>query len=477
MAERVKEFVEKLIEGSQKAVFSRIVILASFFVIVARDIAIFVQISINSDGNQLIHYYNIFFLVFQVLWSYSSWIMLLLFFYPKNDDLPEAFECLEDEDKYLMEIFWKILGKLWLYGKSRVNCKCNNIWKVLIQLYMFSYKNRFISLILIAKQFGRIGIKLFKTYSYFYFTCCSVSQIFKKPGSLSLYLLIHFHLTKSLFIDVCRWLKDKMNSSGRGNLWVLITISILIFSYQITLGLLAISWCTIILLIPFLMLHAIKIAMGGVNFLNYDDDSDILWEVMSWEGLLIMWSQINNFVFMILLWSNLSIAMKIMEVLNVLVNLWFFAIIPLKADGRSSYTIICNPLVITLVITLAIIIGFVVLILLPLILPMMPIFICIKCWSIKCINFWKEVRKRHEKHEHNETFDEIIGPMQREQRAQRPQIYRENQDGWGICLDDVFEDQSRAKKLPCGHIFHENCIRQWVRSGRNTCPYCRRELN
>ena len=112
MAERVKEFVEKLIEGSQKAVFSRIVILASFFVIVARDIAIVVLISINSDGNQLIHYYNIFFLTFQVLWSYSSWIMLLLFFYPKNDDLPEAFECLEDEDKYLMEIFWKILGKL-----------------------------------------------------------------------------------------------------------------------------------------------------------------------------------------------------------------------------------------------------------------------------------------------------------------------------------------------------------------------------
>ena len=96
-----------------------------------------------------------------------------------------------------------------------------------------------------------------------------------------------------------------------------------------------------------------------------------------------MWSQINNFVFMILLWSNLSIAMKIMEVLNVLLNLWFFAIIPLKAYLGSSYTIVCNPLVITLVIplviTLAIIIGFVVLILLPLILPMIPIFICIKC--------------------------------------------------------------------------------------------------
>ena len=116
--ERVKDFKDKLIKGSQNAIFSRIVILVSFVFIMTRDITMIVLISENSDDNQLPLGYYIFFLTFQVLWSYSSWIMLLLLFYPNNDDLPEAFESLEDEDRdYPMNLFIKFLEKLWLCGK------------------------------------------------------------------------------------------------------------------------------------------------------------------------------------------------------------------------------------------------------------------------------------------------------------------------------------------------------------------------
>ena len=38
-----------------------------------------------------------------------------------------------------------------------------------------------------------------------------------------------------------------------------------------------------------------------------------------------------------------------------------------------------------------------------------------------------------------------------------------------ICLEDIEEDKIR---LPCDHVYHGNCIQQWLRKKR-TCPICR----
>ncbi|KAI3685127.1 hypothetical protein L6452_34361 [Arctium lappa] len=43
-----------------------------------------------------------------------------------------------------------------------------------------------------------------------------------------------------------------------------------------------------------------------------------------------------------------------------------------------------------------------------------------------------------------------------------------------ICLED-FEVGSKAGKLPCSHLFHVECINQWVAYHRS-CPICRLEL-
>eukprot|EP01083_Nonionella_stella_P069492 185262_1 len=43
-----------------------------------------------------------------------------------------------------------------------------------------------------------------------------------------------------------------------------------------------------------------------------------------------------------------------------------------------------------------------------------------------------------------------------------------------ICTTDYQIDDD-AKKLPCKHIFHDDCILQWL-SRHNTCPLCRDEL-
>ncbi|XP_071733105.1 E3 ubiquitin-protein ligase CIP8 [Rutidosis leptorrhynchoides] len=45
-----------------------------------------------------------------------------------------------------------------------------------------------------------------------------------------------------------------------------------------------------------------------------------------------------------------------------------------------------------------------------------------------------------------------------------------------ICKDKVFNNEKEVvKQLPCGHMYHQDCIVPWLGS-RNTCPICRFEL-
>lgn len=47
-------------------------------------------------------------------------------------------------------------------------------------------------------------------------------------------------------------------------------------------------------------------------------------------------------------------------------------------------------------------------------------------------------------------------------------------DECSICVDKLFVGDP-ALRIPCGHLFHEDCIRKWLRSS-NKCPICRYEL-
>lgn len=44
-----------------------------------------------------------------------------------------------------------------------------------------------------------------------------------------------------------------------------------------------------------------------------------------------------------------------------------------------------------------------------------------------------------------------------------------------ICMDD-FKENDDAKRLPCSHHFHEECIKRWLRL-HGTCPTCRVPLD
>ena len=43
-----------------------------------------------------------------------------------------------------------------------------------------------------------------------------------------------------------------------------------------------------------------------------------------------------------------------------------------------------------------------------------------------------------------------------------------------VCLQEMIAEEL-AVRLPCEHIFHEDCVRQWLTS-QHTCPTCRAPL-
>ena len=43
-----------------------------------------------------------------------------------------------------------------------------------------------------------------------------------------------------------------------------------------------------------------------------------------------------------------------------------------------------------------------------------------------------------------------------------------------ICMEEYVKKE-KLKLLPCGHIFHDNCIKQWLLKEK-TCPFCKSEI-
>ncbi|KAK6388640.1 hypothetical protein LTR81_027154 [Elasticomyces elasticus] len=44
-----------------------------------------------------------------------------------------------------------------------------------------------------------------------------------------------------------------------------------------------------------------------------------------------------------------------------------------------------------------------------------------------------------------------------------------------VCLCDLEEKEVCRKLVKCSHLFHKECIDQWLTQGRNSCPLCRGE--
>ncbi|XP_029464567.1 E3 ubiquitin-protein ligase AMFR [Rhinatrema bivittatum] len=80
-----------------------------------------------------------------------------------------------------------------------------------------------------------------------------------------------------------------------------------------------------------------------------------------------------------------------------------------------------------------------------------------------------EVQRRIRRHK---NYLRVVGNMEARFAVATPEELATNNDDCAICWDSM----QSARKLPCGHFFHNSCLRSWLEQD-TSCPTCRMSLN
>ncbi|XP_076863719.1 E3 ubiquitin-protein ligase AMFR [Brachyhypopomus gauderio] len=80
-----------------------------------------------------------------------------------------------------------------------------------------------------------------------------------------------------------------------------------------------------------------------------------------------------------------------------------------------------------------------------------------------------EVQRRIRRHK---NYLRVIDSMESRFAVATPDELLANNDDCAICWDSM----TSARKLPCGHLFHNSCLRSWLEQD-TSCPTCRMSLN
>ncbi|KAK7913663.1 hypothetical protein WMY93_013874 [Mugilogobius chulae] len=80
-----------------------------------------------------------------------------------------------------------------------------------------------------------------------------------------------------------------------------------------------------------------------------------------------------------------------------------------------------------------------------------------------------EVQRRLRRHK---NYLRVINNMEARFAIATPEELAANDDDCAICWDTMIT----ARKLPCGHLFHNSCLRSWLEQD-TSCPTCRKSLN
>ncbi|XP_028812174.1 E3 ubiquitin-protein ligase AMFR [Denticeps clupeoides] len=82
---------------------------------------------------------------------------------------------------------------------------------------------------------------------------------------------------------------------------------------------------------------------------------------------------------------------------------------------------------------------------------------------------FNEVQRRLRRHK---NYLRVIGNMEARFAIATAEEIAANNDDCAICWDAMLT----ARKLPCGHLFHNSCLRSWLEQD-TSCPTCRMSLN
>ncbi|NXY80883.1 AMFR ligase, partial [Alcedo cyanopectus] len=80
-----------------------------------------------------------------------------------------------------------------------------------------------------------------------------------------------------------------------------------------------------------------------------------------------------------------------------------------------------------------------------------------------------EVQRRIRRHK---NYLRVVGNMEARFAVATPEELAANNDDCAICWDSM----QSARRLPCGHLFHNSCLRSWLEQD-TSCPTCRMSLN
>ncbi|KAG8437666.1 hypothetical protein GDO86_008394 [Hymenochirus boettgeri] len=84
-------------------------------------------------------------------------------------------------------------------------------------------------------------------------------------------------------------------------------------------------------------------------------------------------------------------------------------------------------------------------------------------------HLFHEFQRRIRRHK---NFLRVVGNMEAHFAVATPEELEANSDDCAICWDSM----QTARKLPCGHLFHNSCLRSWLEQD-TSCPTCRMSLN
>uniref|UniRef100_A0A7S1TAS7 RING-type domain-containing protein n=1 Tax=Compsopogon caeruleus TaxID=31354 RepID=A0A7S1TAS7_9RHOD len=92
----------------------------------------------------------------------------------------------------------------------------------------------------------------------------------------------------------------------------------------------------------------------------------------------------------------------------------------------------------------------------------------------------RQLELRIEKHQKTSVPRWLMKRLAASCRVLRSDIITDGSVDCAICLDELFVefDPRRTLRMPCNHLFHEDCLGQWVVvGGGRTCPLCLFDLH
>lgn len=94
---------------------------------------------------------------------------------------------------------------------------------------------------------------------------------------------------------------------------------------------------------------------------------------------------------------------------------------------------------------------------------------CIRIWCVAKIHtLFSEIRRRYKKHK---NYLLVVNLMEKNFSMATKDDIDKNSDYCAICWDEM----ESARKLPCGHLFHNSCLRSWLEQD-TSCPKCRTSI-